>query len=238
MTASQDNQIEMGLKETFDSIAYISKHCGLSKEEALEMLESAYLTTKEPIIEKAVGDDIGRLMSTVIWQWTNDYRYTDDTGEPKVIGVSGEAPSLESLIDDISSKRGITTDTDRVLGTLLDMGVVEVIDEKKLSLKKKHFTNTNREGVATAMLVESVSIFLKTVEENLLQGGGKFFQRVAQNRSCAVRNLGPLKQMTKEAGLNFLETVDGVLMQPAIEGEDTTNVAIGVYYYAKEGENN
>lgn len=226
-----EKETEKELKRLLESIAYLIKCCKVTEELAASMFQEAYRACETPSAETSVDAEVSEGIPHIIREWISDADYVDELGEPLAICSKGEMPSLEYLTDKIGEKYDLEIDVESVKSLLCSTGAaVETVDNR-VRLKTKHFKTSTPGSKDMHRVMVNVGGHLHTTVKNIQEGGGGVFERYASHGKCSVANIPRLNELSRDAGMQFLETVDEILMTPAKDGEKTTKAGIGVYVY-------
>lgn len=235
------------MQQMFDRLASLLVRNGVSKETALAALAEAYANHESDVSNTTEPDPITRvdkiLMGNLLSLWAQLPQYCNDDGEPLQIPVTGPAPSFEDLLTRTIEQTDEVTDEPTpavALQLLLERNVVVPDDEGRYRRALDFFPSSPPKRSNPGLLLDYLDDYLHTAEHNLRHGGGTgHFQRVAQVSGFPLAQVPIINNLTNEAGMAFLRTMDAAIMDLAAESpsnteDEKTNIGVGVYLYARK----
>jgi hypothetical protein len=235
------------MQQMFDRLASLLVGNGVPKEAALAALEEAYANLETDLTGDPEPDQVTRhdkiLMGNLLSLWAQLPEYCDDEGEPLPIPVAGPAPSFEDLLTRTIQQTVDVTDkptTARALQLLLERNVLVPDEEGRYRRALDFFPSSPPKRANPGLLLDYLDDYLHTTEYNLRHGGGTgHFQRIAQVSGFPLAQVPIINNLTNDAGMAFLRTMDAAIMDltaefPPNTQDEKTNIGVGVYLYARK----
>ena len=159
----------------------------------------------------------GELWGNVLCRWMEDPKFVDESGQPRVIPVSGSAISFATLV-----KQAIPGADARVcLDGLLKMRSIARIGSKRVRLRSPATIYSTTSVTFVEGVLLSVRELLRTVSWNLSDqsrsGEPRLFQRGVTGVEIAENDMNDLLRMVNAHGMNLLESVNAWANQRAIQ---------------------
>ncbi|QKI89476.1 DUF6502 family protein [Thiomicrorhabdus xiamenensis] len=219
----------------------ISLLTGIHRKEVKRLRENLSDELSEPEIKAGVSAAI-----IALWQASEDY--TDENHKPRVLPRSGEKPSFESLVYDVSKDKHFRS----VLDDWLHQGLVTQDKNNQVSLCVESFVPDKDEDEKIFFAGRNIHYHIEIINHNL------HLQRLNSNepidplqaaaaapmfdRSVYYKNLTPksveiLENKAKESALNTLLEINQMAshLQQKDQGQEdaVSQMHFGSYFYRK-----
>lgn len=137
------------------------KRQGLSSEELRRLSKEAMKTTRRISPSHALMHDISRL-GRLISEWTENPRYVDATGRPRVLAIEGGTPSFAEL----ARKHFDYYDVENVIQFAMKFKALERVDKRTVAHLGSCVLLTGNRTLLLSHAVRTVRWFLATSEYN------------------------------------------------------------------------
>lgn len=231
--ADQDFAIE-GKKQTNSRIAMVT---GLSRKEVLRL-------KREPPLEDAELAKPFHRAARLVSTWNNERPFAQAPGKPRVLpfdnGGDEDQPNFSLLVGycggDLTPRA--------VLDELEQAGVVEVDDERNVTLKARSYVPGRDEAQIMRILGTDVGDLAETISYNLdaPEGGSRFQLKVSYD-NLPRKTLDTFHRMVSERGHEVLVEFDQWLREkdrdinPHVDGAGRYRAGVGIYYFESDMEN-
>lgn len=218
----------------------ILRGCGFSESQLRTMAESAVSEVEQiPDSQRSrVTARQAMMCCDVVLRWRRDCDFLDCDGAPRILSMTGELHSFANLV------RISAPDADPIalLGTLVELGVVRMADDKSIELiSESVVTCSGQEGLAIAgeCVLEHICGFLGSVEFNVFDKPSRAKGRF--ERACYAtvpKELVPvLQQLVSSRGQDFVDVIDEWLARRCVkttENGPNLLVGAGAYLFVRE----
>ena len=159
----------------------------------------------------------GELWGNVLCRWMEDPKFVDESGQPRVIPVSGSDISFATLV-----RHAIPGgDVKECLEGLLKMRSIARIGAKRVRLRSPATIYSTTSATFVEGVLLSVRELLRTVSWNLSEqsrsGRPRLFQRGVTGIEITENDMDDLMLMVNTHGMNLLESVNAWANQRAIQ---------------------
>lgn len=164
--------------------------------------------------------------------WQKEEKYSDGQGNPKPLPLHGEAPSLESLVDEHCGDVSVVT----VLTELEQSGVVAVQEDGTVALKSTSYIPHEDNQELLFLMGQAAHDLLGTSAYNIEQQGeaSRLQLSVAYNR-VSPEVIAKLKVLIEADSLELLHKLDRWLARetdaPADDSQEKYRAGVGIYYF-------
>lgn len=164
--------------------------------------------------------------------WQKEEKYSDSQGNPKPLPLHGEAPSLESLVDEHCGDVSVVT----VLTELEQSGVVAVQDDGTVALKSTSYIPHEDNQELLFLMGQAAHDLLGTSAYNIEQQGeaSRLQLSVAYNR-VSPEVIARLKVLIEADSLELLHKLDRWLAREtdtqADDSQEKYRAGVGIYYF-------
>jgi hypothetical protein len=218
----------------------ILRGCGIAESDLKSMANSA-LNDIAQIPDQQPSRVTARqalMCCDLVLRWRRDCRYLDEFGVPRILSIIGEEDTFESLVRESAPN----IDSKSMLHTLVDLGVVRVLDDTNIELiSESVVTCSGLEGarIASECVLEHICGFLGSVEFNVFDKPSRSKGRF--ERACYARipkELVPvLQQLIRTRGQDFVDVIDEWMARRTIkhwQTGETMLVGAGAYLFVRE----
>jgi hypothetical protein len=190
-----------------------------------------------PLADAEAMPETVALGAQVVAAWTT--RFRDAKGRPRPLArlqsEGGEA-SFEALV------AGVSTDirARAVLDAWLRLGVVELDDEDRVSLRNAAFVASRGFDEKAFYFGHNVGDHLAAASHNLLGGRPPFLERSVHYDSLDAASVEKLGALAEETGMKALHAVNREAMSAEARdkksGEPKRRITFGIYFYSAPGD--
>jgi Family of unknown function (DUF6502) len=218
----------------------ILRGCGISEDELRRMAASAVdEVEKTPDAHPSrVTARQAMMCCDVVLAWRRNPNFLDAAGAPAQLNLDNAGNSFEDLVR-ISAP---DADPVSVLGTMEELGVVRISDDRRVELVSDSVVAcSGQEGnaIASECVLEHICGFLGSVEFNVFDKPSRAKGRF--ERACYAslpRDLVPiLQQLVNARGQEFVDVIDEWLARRSIKTSnrnDSLLVGAGAYLFVRE----
>jgi hypothetical protein len=225
---------EFGIPGRKQSVSRVALLSGLTRKEVQRLLAA-------PTADDAEAGERYNRAARVVAGWVRDKDYSDAHGNPKVLsleeGVSQDPGSFSGLVRRFSGDIPYRA----VLDELLRVGVVEMLDDKKVRLRTRAYVPESGDADKLNILGTDVADLVSTIDHNLQHGAADpFFQRKVMYDNVPVEALQEFRRLSGSQAQALLEQLDKWLSQhdrdthPRTEGSGQMRTGIGIYYFEED----
>jgi hypothetical protein len=164
--------------------------------------------------------------------WQKEELYSDGQGRPKPLPLHGDAPSLESLVDEHCGDVSVVT----VLSELEQSGVVDVLEDGTVALKSTSYIPHEDNQELLFLMGQAAHDLLGTSAYNIEQQGeaSRLQLSVAYNR-VSPEVIARLKVLIEADSLELLHKLDRWLAREtdtqSDDGQEKYRAGVGIYYF-------
>jgi hypothetical protein len=165
----------------------------------------------------------------VLSVWLSDPNYLDQQGQPLPIRLRGAAPSLEALIDRVSSGLQI----EQVVKYLVRTGSITKVG-RRYAVRRTSVSVSREPELAYAHGLQTVLALLHTIENNAppIQDRHLCFEFTAGNTRFPTRLRGEFDTRLRRLGMDFLRRLDADMRRAEDSrrpGEPTLRMTVGLF---------
>jgi hypothetical protein len=165
----------------------------------------------------------------VLSVWLSDPNYLDQDGQPRAIRLRGASPSLEALIDRVSSELQI----DQVVKYLLRTGSISKVG-RRYAVRRTSVSVSRDPELAYAHGLQTVLALLHTIENNAppIKDRHFCFEYTASNRQFPTRLRAEFDTRLRRLGTDFLRRLDADMSRAEDSrrpGEPTLRMTVGLF---------
>ena len=211
-------ELENQASEVTRLLVRILKAMRFTDTQITSAIQAACDTEKPPLVRYPTAGR-GELWGNVLCRWMEDPKFVDESGQPRVIPVSGSAISFATLV-----KQAIPgADVKECLDGLLKMRSIARIGPKRVRLRSPATIYSTTSVTFVEGVLLSVRELLRTVSWNLSEqsrsGEPRLFQRGVTGVDIAEDDMDALLRMVNTHGMNLLESVNAWANQRAIQAK-------------------
>lgn len=213
---------EEGRKQT---ISRVSAMTGLTRKETKRLHE---------LVQSTDTEAAGRYNRAVrvISGWVNDKRYQTKQGDPKILPVTGNSVSFESLV----KKHSGDIPTQAMLSVLKKAGSV-IENDRGIQLVNHAFVPGDDAIDKLHILGTDVAELLATIDHNLTHPPDRlFYQRKVSNTNIDPAAIPAFRKLSAKKAQTLLESLDAWLAEHEINDSPNTETgqgqyaSLGIYY--------
>ena len=237
-----DDRSETNIDRIARALAYLLRQCPVSVDEFSRHLKSHGLdneSIRPHTIGKGAMLGVKRFNHAIgmMAAWYQDKQFVDALGDPLVLPLRGERPSLHSLFMDVAESYKLDETGESEFEDIVDLLVSHASvrltpsgDYEPIS----PYVRSHIQGPAIQMALQRLADVSETVAYNAHHGGGRF-DRVASIAGFPSSEIPRLKKTIEEGGMNFLSGIDCLLeaeqrrTNSTKDVENVTRVAVGVF---------
>lgn len=205
---------------------------GLSRREVARV--------RDRLLDRAeVAEDLqGNRISRILTGWYIDPEFTDDTGHPKDLPISGPTGSFTSLLKRYAGD----LPHGAIRKEMQQRGVIEELSSGEIRVLMRDYVYTDLDPEIVWRMGVALHDHAATLEHNLNEdrGNAARFEAIADNASVSPAAYKMFQKLVEEKGLAFLEDVDTWLSENEVETNPDTRkqpirLGVGVYLIYDEG---
>lgn len=163
----------------------------------------------------------------VISRWYNDPKYLDGEGEPHLLPMWGEGPSLSALIARVFPAQ----DPVAVAESLIQLGAVRQRGALYEAVSRHCILS---DAAARLHVLSTLQGFLRTVDHNVAGGEPKLFERTVMNPSFPVSALPAFYRWLNEFGDSVAKVLDREMERHAEAVTEGPKIRVAVATFAFE----
>jgi hypothetical protein len=202
------------MSEVSQLLVRILKSMRFSDGQIVAAIKSACETEKPALVRYPTAGR-GELWGNVLCRWMEDPKFVDESGQPRIIPVSGSPVSFTALVKQVIPGG----DAKECLDGLLKMRSVARIGSRRVRLRSSVTIYSTNGATFVEGILLSIRELLRTVAWNLSEqnksGKPPLFQRGVTGVEIAEDDLEDLLRMVNTHGMNLLETFNGWVIQRA-----------------------
>jgi hypothetical protein len=219
---------DFGLRGRPTNISRVAVMTGLTRKE-VRRIRDKIADGKHTVIVKHTP------MWDILHYWHADSEFLDQTGRPLKLPFAGERNSFSSLV----RQYGGDIPPGAMRTELKRVGAIEEHEDGTLSVLKRTFRPKGDHESLVASLVHAVYPLVATVSHNTdpERVGSTWPQRIAFSQAVKTDDVPRLKRITADRIGGFSESIDDLFMayetlnDPESKEEDTSTIAVGVFYF-------
>lgn len=223
--AKEDFTIE-GKKQTQSRISVIT---GFTRKEVKRLSELDTPTSRN---QREQYNRAARVISG----WRRDSKYLDKQGSPKVIPITGEGATFETLVRKFSGDMPPRA----VLDELTRLGALSLEPKNRVRLVQESFMPTTDDAIKFHILGTDVDLLISTIEHNIEQNSQPpFYQRKVHYDNLPDEVLDDFRKLSRRQAQKLLDELDRNLAavdrdaNPDIKGTGRNVAGLGIYYFQK-----
>jgi hypothetical protein len=223
---------EFGIDGKKQSISRNSVLTGLTRKEVKRVREMP------PPSDRAHSEKYNRA-ARVIAAWRREEPFTNPSGEPLDLPLTGDGPSFSGLVKRFSGDLPVRA----VLDELISAGNVVKTDANGIRLVSRSYIPGKDDLVNLHILGTDAGLLLSTIDHNLKsEKSRRFFQRKVSYDNLPQELLPIFHNIASESGQHLLEYLDKWLAEndrdnhPEIGGTGRYRSGVGIYYFEEEIE--
>lgn len=209
---------EYGLRARPASKSRVSLLTGINRRDVARVQESSSLPQGN-----VVYNPVFRLVSV----WIRDDRYRGGDGEPLVLPIRGDAPSLEALrrecCHDVSESA--------VLRELISLGIAKLEGSESIQLLTPGYIPRNDALSKLELMGIDVAVLLNTIDGNIAGDVEPLFQRKVSFHDVSERGVALLNAVAGRDAQQLLENLDQTLGAHR-DQQDGQFAGLGIYVFA------
>ncbi|BBO71966.1 hypothetical protein DSCA_58960 [Desulfosarcina alkanivorans] len=220
---------EFGLDNRKQTISRISVITGLSRKEVKRVKEKSRPSDAE------IAERYNRA-ARVIAAWRREPRYTDRSGTPLVLPLTGDGPSFAELVRQFSGDLPYRA----ILDELVNTDAVEITDMHRVKLLRPAYVSATDDPVNLHILGTDAGLLIETIDHNMqADESRRVFQRKVSYDNLPEAALPVFEVMAAESAQHLLEKLDGWLARndrdsnPEVQGVGRHCAGLGIYYFQR-----
>lgn len=211
--------------KTKTTISSVSAQTGLSRKEVkrLKEQEETHSIEVEQKYNRAVR---------VISGWINEAKYTDESGNAKILLIDGETSSFADLVKEFSGD----IPTKAMLNLLITANCVKVTGNTVQLIKHAYVPGKDSTEIIRILGVDTNEL-INTIDHNLIAAeSNKHYQRKVSTAILNKNAIEEFKIISQNQSQALLEELDAWLTQNEVEADDDNAcyVSLGIYYYEQQ----
>jgi hypothetical protein len=218
---------EFGLNGRTSSTSRISVITGLSRKEVKRVRDEAHPQ------DNSLSDRYSRA-ARVIAAWRREGDYTDESGNPLILALTGEEPSFAGLVRKFSGDMPFRA----VLDELTRAGTAEKTMENGIRLINRSYIPGQDDEMCLHILGTDTAHLVSTIDHNMKAGpSSRFFQRKVSYDNLPGEILPVFHELAGHSSQRLLEDLDKWLsnydrdLLPETKGGGGHLAGIGIYYF-------
>ncbi|HET7764106.1 MAG TPA: DUF6502 family protein [Burkholderiales bacterium] len=224
-----------GKKQSVSRVALLS---GLTRKEVQRLLE-----LEQPSDTEA-GERYNRA-ARVVAGWVRDSDFSDASGNPRDLQISGDAPSRGATFADLVRRYSGDIPYRAVLDELLRVNVAARIGEDSIRLNSRAYVPQGADTDKINILGTDVSDLVATIDHNIHRRDAKArFQRKVMYDNVPAEAVEAFRQLSAKQAQQLLEHLDKWLARhdrdtnPAAPGTGRVRTGVGIYYFEENLDSN
>lgn len=237
---SADRGVSSSARVLLRRVFRILRGCGIS-EPNLRQMAAAAVNELANIPDSQPSRVTARqaiMCCDLVLKWRRDCRFVDSNGLPAQL-VLEEGPSS---FDELVRSSALGEDTESLLATMEELGVVRINDEGRVELISDSVVAcSGQDGLAIASecVLEHICGFLGSVEFNVFDKPSRAKGRFERACYASVpRDLVPIiQQLVSARGQDFIDVIDEWLARRAVKTtvrQERVLVGAGAYVFVRE----
>jgi len=225
---------DYGIQQRPTNNSRVAMMTGLSRREVAR-IRDRLLDSGEDLVGRR-----GNRISQVLTGWHVDDEFTDDSGQPKDLPMTGPKGSLSALLKRYAGDLPHSA----LRKEMLLAGLIEESAHGELRVLKRDYTYESLDPEIVNQMSVSLHDHAKTLDHNLNEErkSPPRFEGIADNIHISSRSARSFMKLVETRGMDFLNEMDGWLSTHEIEESKSasgreTRLGVGVYFiYDEFGE--
>jgi len=219
---------EFGIKGRKQSISRISVVTGLSRKEVLRVKQLAKPDDRD-------SSEKYNRAARVIAAWRREKDFTDDTGNPVPLPITGPKTTFSKLVKRFSGDVPVRATLDE----LIRVGAVQQLGDGRVRLIARSYIPESSDSDKLYILGKDVAHLISTIDHNLKipDAMGPLFQREVAYDNLPDEVLTQFRKLSAKKTQSLLESLDRWLAQrdrdvtPTVKGKGRNQAGLGIYYF-------
>ena len=208
-------ELESQLSEVTHLLVRILKAMRFTDLEIVSTIKLACDKERPPMVRFPTAGR-GELWGNVLCRWMEDPRFVDESGQPKVIPISGSDISFAALVKQEAPGEAVK----ECLNGLIKMRSIVRIGPRRIRLRTSATIYSGYGATFVEGVLLSIRELLRTVSWNLIEqsksGEPRLFQRGVTGVEITERDMDDLVRMVNVHGMTLLESFNGWANQRAL----------------------